>query len=154
MKGLKPSPHRRKYQPETSGKRPPENRRKYPRVFTDLPLEYWTQDNSHVRTGGIVLDASEVGLRIHSIQNMSVGTQLKITVFYIWEYKLETFEVFAEIVWENAHKTKYLYGIKLIEVMEKDRNKLKGILSQNSVKAPMIEAPKNKSEKERSRMYH
>ncbi len=153
MKSLKPSAHGRKYQSEDNGKRPPENRRKYSRVFTDLPLEYWTQDNSHIRTGGIVLDASEIGLRIHSIQNMSVGTQLKITVFYIYEYKLETFEVFAEIVWENAHKRKYLYGIKLIEMMEKDRNKLRSILGQNSVKTPLSEADKNKSGKERSRMY-
>jgi len=153
MKTLKPSAHRRKYQHEDSGKPPSENRRKYPRVFTDLPLEYWTQDNSHIRSGGIVLDASEVGFRIHSIQNMGVGTQLKITVFYICGYELETFEVFAEIVWENADKRKYLYGIKIIEVVEKDRNKLIGILRQNSVKARINEAHKNKSGSERSRMY-
>jgi len=66
---------------------------------------------------------------------------------------LETFEVFAEIVWENADKSKYLYGIKIIEVVEKDRNKLIGILRQNSVKARINEAHKNKSGSERSRMY-
>jgi len=153
MKSLKPSADRRKYQHKDSEKYPPEDRRKYPRVFTDLPFEYWTQDNSHVRSGGIVLDASEIGFLVHSIQNMGIGTQLKITVFYICGYKLETFEVFAEIVWENADKRKYLYGIKIIEVVEKDRNKLKGILSRNSVKAPINEANKNKSGKERSIMY-
>jgi len=153
MKSLKPSADRRKYQHEDSGKPPSENRRKYPRVFTDLPLEYWTQDNSHIRSGGIVLDASEIGFRIHSIQNMGAGTQLKITVFYICGYELETFEVFAEIVWENADKRKYLYGIKIIEVVEKDRSKLIGILRQNSVKARINEVNKNKSGKEKSRMY-
>lgn|SRR5512139_1652833 len=154
MKSLKPSADRRKYQHEDSGKHLPEDRRKYPRVFTDLPLEYWTQENSHIRSGGMVLDASEIGFRIHSIQNMGIGTQLKITVLYVCGYKLETFEVFAEIVWESADKNrKYLYGIKIIEAVETDRSKLIGILRQNSVKAPINEANKNKSGKERLRMY-
>jgi hypothetical protein len=146
MKNLRPSADK--------GKCPPEDRRRYPRVSTDLPLEYWTQENSHVRSGGIVLDASDIGFRIHSIQNMGIGTQLKITVFYICEYKLETLEVFAEIVWENANKNrKYLYGMKIIEMMEKDRSKLIGILKQNSIRALFDEANKNKSGKERSRMH-
>ncbi len=154
MKSLKPSADGRKLQHQSSGKFPPEDRRKHPRIFTDLPFEYWTQDNPHVFSGGIVLDASEVGFRIYSIQNMSIGTQLKITVFYIRGYELETFELFAEIVWENADKrTRHQYGTKIIEVTEKHHNILRSILRQNSFKAPTREADKNKSGEERSMIY-
>ncbi len=154
MRSLKPSADRRKYQHGNSGKCPPEERRRYPRVLMDLPFEYWTQDNPHVRSGGIILDASEIGFRIHSIQNMDIGTQLKITVFYICRYELETFEVFSEIVWENADKNrKYLYGTKIIEAAERHHHILKNILRQNSVKAPIHEAAKDKLGKARSMTY-
>ncbi len=145
---------RRKNKHKKSEKYPPKERRKYPRVFMNLPFEYWTQDNPHVRSGGIVLDASETGFRIHSIQTMAVGTQLKITVFYIFGYRLETFEVFAEIVWEDAPRnTKYLYGTKIIEAAEKHHNILKSILRHNSVKSPIHAPRESKSGDERSMTY-
>ncbi len=132
---------RRKNEHKKSEKYPPKERRKHSRIFMDLPFEYWTQDNPHVRSGGIVLDASQTGFRIHSIQNMGVGTQLKITVFYVFGYRLETFEVFAEIVWEdNPKNTKYLYGTKIVEAVERHHHILKGILRQHSAKAPVHQA--------------
>jgi hypothetical protein len=131
-----------------------EDRRKCTRISVDLPLEYWTQYNPHVRSGGIVLDASEIGFLIHSIEDMPVGTQLMVAVLYIWGYGLTNLGVWAEIVWKNVDKKgEYLYGLKFIEVLEKDRNKLKGILRQNSVKTTMNDANKNKWREERSMMY-
>ena len=130
-----------------------QDRRKYARVLLDLPFEYQTQYNPRAR-GGIVIDASEIGFRIHSIQNMDIGAQLKITVFYICGYELETFEVFSEIMWENADKNrKYLYGTKIIEAAERHHNILKNILRQNSVKAPIHQAAMDKLGKARSMTY-
>ncbi len=131
-----------------------EDRRKCARILVDLPFEYWAQYNPHVRSGGIVLDASETGFLIHSVEDMPVGTQLMVAVLYIWGYGLTNLGVWAEIVWKNVDKKgEYLYGLKFIEVVEKDRNKLIGILRQNLVKTTINEANKNKWRKERSMMY-
>jgi hypothetical protein len=130
------------------------DRRKCRRILVDLPFEYWTQYNPHVRSGGIVLDASEIGLLIHSIEDMPVNAQLMVAVLYIQGYGLTNLGVWAEIVWKNVDKKgDYLYGLKFIEVMEKDRNRLIGILRQNLVKTTINKANKNKWRKERSMMY-
>jgi hypothetical protein len=116
------------------------DRRKRPRVLLGLPFEYWTQYNPHIRCGGIVLDASEIGFLIYSPEDMPIGTQLKIVVIYIWGYGLTNLGVWAEIVWKNEKKEgKYLYGLKLIEVFGENRNKLRGLLRHNSMKNTVAE---------------
>lgn len=131
-----------------------EDRRKCARVLVDLPFEYWTLYNPHVRSGGIVLDASETGFLIHSIEDMPLGTQLMVAVLYMWGYGLTNLGVWAEIVWKNVDKKgHYLYGLKFLEVVEKDRSKLKGVLRHNSLNTTINEANKNKWRKERSMMY-
>jgi hypothetical protein len=120
---------RGKYEPEKRGKYQRENSRKYPRVFVDLPFEYWTRDNPHARRGGIVINASQIGFLIHSIENMPVGTHLNLNLFYILGYGLANLEVFVEIVWKNLDKNwGYLYGLKFIGILKEDHFKLKGLL--------------------------
>jgi len=129
------------------------DRRKCARILVELPFEYWTQYNPHVRSGGVVLDASEIGLLINSIEDMPVGTQLMVAVLYTWGYGLTNLGVWAEIVWKNVDKKgKYLYGLKVIEVARTDCDKLKGILRQNSVKTTINEANRKKWREERSMM--
>jgi hypothetical protein len=141
MKSLKPFNNRGNYQPE--------KRRKYPRVLMDLPFEYWTQDNHHTRRGGIVINASQIGFLIHSIQNMCIGTQLKITVFYIRGYELADLEVFAEIVWKNPDKKKgmYIYGLKFIGILKEDCYRLKGLLAITLRPSPTPIRPSAESNK-------
>ena len=130
------------------------DRRKCVRILVDLPFEYWTQYNPHVRSGGIVLDASEIGILIHSIEDMPVNTQLMVAVLYIQGYGLTNLGVWAEIVWKNVDKKgEYLYGLKFVEVAKKDRNKLMGMLRQNLFKATINKANQNKWTKERSMVY-
>jgi hypothetical protein len=127
------------------------DRRKCERILVDLPFEYWTQYNPHVRSGGIVLDASGIGLLIHSIEDMPVNTQLMVAVLYIQGYGLTNLGVWAEIVWKNVdEKGEYLYGLKFVEVSKKDHNKLMGILRRNLLKPIINKANKSKWRKERS----
>ncbi len=116
-----------------------ENRRKYPRVFLDLPFEYRTEYSRRVR-GGIVIDACEVGFLIHSTENMLVGTRLKIVVLYPKEYSLGTLEVFARIVWKrfDMKEKRYLYGLKFNGIWAEDDYKLKGLLRSSSEPPPPI----------------
>ena len=78
--------------------------------------------------GGIVVDGSEVGLRIHSGRNMPVGTKLNIVVLFRKEFQLTYFEVVAEIVWKDTclkeHWNGYQYGLEFIQSKGEDLRRL------------------------------
>ena len=108
------------------------DRRKYPRVHIDLPLEYRVKYDARAH-GGIVIDASESGFLIYSTEDIPIGTKLKMAVLFSAEYELTTFEVFAEIIWKNADVEKeeegYQYGLRFVQVLEEDYRKLGKLLS-------------------------
>ncbi len=108
------------------------DRRKYPRVHMELPLEYCVKYDAHDR-GGIVIDASEGGLLIYSIEDIPIGTKLEITVLFSAAYELAKFEVFGEIIWKKVDVEKgevgYQYGLKFIQILEEDYWKLRKLLS-------------------------
>jgi hypothetical protein len=98
----------------------------------DFPLEYRVI-NAPDAYGGIVVDGSEIGLRIHSVRNMPVGTRLNIAVIFPKEFQMTHFEVDAEIVWKDLHLKEdwegYQYGLKFIQIKEEDFQKLLQLLS-------------------------
>ena len=100
--------------------------------MVDLPLEYRIM-NAPYAHGGIVVNASEVGLLINSVKNMPVGTRLKIAVLFPKGFELANLEVRAEIIWKDLHWEEdwegYQYGLKFIQIMEEDHFKLKQLLS-------------------------
>ena len=107
------------------------DRRKYPRVSMDLPLEYLAKCDSRAR-GGIVMDASETGLLIYSTEDIPIGTNLKIAVLFPKQYELANFEVVGEIIWKKVNleprKKTYQYGLKFVQILEDDYWKLKKLL--------------------------
>ena len=107
------------------------DRRRFPRVFMDLPLEYQIMDTSNVH-GGLVINASETGLLIYSVKNIPIGTKLNIAVLFPKGFELANFEVFAEIIWKDIHWEEnwegYQLGLKFIKILEEDYRKLKGLL--------------------------
>lgn len=107
-------------------------RRRAPRIFIELPLEYRVT-NAPYAHGGIVVNASELGLLINSIKNMPIGTKLNVAVIFPKGYELSNFEVLAEIIWKDLHWEEdwegYQYGLKFIHIMEDDLQKLKQLLS-------------------------
>lgn len=102
-------------------------KRKYPRVGMDLPVDYWVK-HEHDAHGGIVVDASETGFLIHCVEDIPIGTKLKIAVLFPREYELANFEVAAEIirkkVLEKAEEG-YQYGIKFTKILKEDYGKLR-----------------------------
>jgi len=108
------------------------DRRKYPRVCMDLPLEYLATHDARAR-GGIVVDASETGFLIYSTEDIPVGTNLKIDVLFPKGFELANFEVLAEIIWKDLHWGEdwegYQYGLKFIQIFEGDRRELKELLN-------------------------
>jgi hypothetical protein len=115
-------------------KEPFKDRRRYPRVYMDLPLEYRMKYAPFAR-GGIVIDASETGFLIYSTEAIPVGTKLKVAVLYPKQYELAFFEVSAEIIWKKVvtkQEEGYQYGLKFIQILEEDYLKLRELLSGRS----------------------
>jgi hypothetical protein len=107
-------------------------RRRSPRMFIELPLEYRVV-NAPYSHGGLVVNMSEVGLLINSVKNMPVGTKLNIEVLFPKEFELTNFEVLAEIIWKDIYLEEdwegFRYGLKFIQISEEDLLKLKQLLS-------------------------
>ena len=112
---------------------PHQERRKSPRLLLDLPLEYRVVNAPYGPRGGLVVNASEIGLLINSIKNMPVGTKLNIAVLFPKGFELADFEVLAEIIWKDLHWEEdwegYQYGLKFIRIFEGDRRELKELLN-------------------------
>jgi len=107
-------------------------RRKYPRSMMDLPLEYRMKDLPQAH-GGLVVNASEEGLLIHSIKDMPVGLKLNIIVLFPKGFELTNFEVSAEIIWKDFHvydkSEGFQYGLKIIQIVDEEHSKLKQLLN-------------------------
>jgi hypothetical protein len=108
------------------------DRRKYPRVHIDLPLEYRVKYDAHAH-GAIVRDASEGGFLIYSLEDIPIGAKLEMTVLFSAEYELVKFEVLGEIIWKNGDaetgEEGRQYGLKFVQILEEDYWKLRGLLS-------------------------
>jgi c-di-GMP-binding flagellar brake protein YcgR len=106
-------------------------RRKFPRLFIELPLQYRLVDAPHSQ-GGMVVNLSEGGLLIQSVRDMPVGEKLSIEVLFPKEFALTHFEVFAEIIWKEKYLKEdwegFQYGLKFIQISEGDHRKLKQLL--------------------------
>jgi hypothetical protein len=121
-----------------------QERRLYPRSLVDLPVEYRIKDLPHAH-GGLVVNASEGGLLIHSLKDMPLGLKLHIAVMFLRGYELANFEVAAEIVWKDLHvynqSEGYQYGLKIIQISEEDHWKLKQLLSSQFRHAENFDRP-------------
>jgi len=108
------------------------DRRRYPRSVVDLPFEY-RMKNLPDAYGGLVVNASEGGLLIHSVKDMPVGLELRMVVLFPDGYELADFEVLAAIVWKDLYafgnSEGYRHGLRIVQILEGDRWKLKQLLN-------------------------
>ena len=108
-------------------------KRKSPRFYMDFPLEYRVL-NAPDAHGGVVVDGSEIGLRIQSIKNLPVGTRLNIAVIFPEDFQMTNFEVVAEIIWKDLYLKEdwngYQYGLQFILIREDDLRKLRQLLNE------------------------
>jgi hypothetical protein len=119
-------------------------RRKHPRSLVDLPVEYRIKDHPHAH-GGLVVNASEGGLLIHSIKDMPLGLKLDIAILFLRGYELANFEVTAEIIWKDLHMYNrsegYQYGLRIIQILEEDHQKLKQLLNSQFKRGENFDRP-------------
>jgi len=107
------------------------DRRKSQRMILDLPLEYRVIDVPYAH-GGLVVNASELGLLVQSVKSLPVGTKLNIAVLFPKGFELANFEVLAEILWKDLHWEEdwegYQYGLRFLQILDNEYWKLKQLL--------------------------
>jgi len=113
------------------------DRRRYPRVSIDLPLEYRDKGDSGLR-GAMVVNVGVGGFLIESTKDIPVDTRLKVTLLFSKGFKLADFEAVTQIVRKersskgdskgNQVLEGYRYGLEFIQVLGKDRWKLNCLL--------------------------
>ena len=109
-----------------------EERRKYPRSLLNLPFEYRVKESPRAH-GGVVVDASEGGFLIHSVEDMPVGQKLNIVLMFTSGFELTNLEVLTQIVRKDLSSYNgskgYQYGLQIIQMVEEDRRRLKQLLN-------------------------
>jgi len=114
---------------KSSGKR---EKRRYPRFFIDLPLEYQAADDPRLK-GGVIVNASEGGLLFESVKTIPHGTKLNVSVLFPKRFELAEFKLEAEIVWKEPLLKEewegFQYGLNIVRLLDEDHWKLKMILN-------------------------
>ena len=72
------------------------DRRVSPKIPLKLPMGYWETEDSC--QGGLMGNLSEEGMVIYSIQDMPIGTELRIKVFFRGGSDFDQFRVIGRIV--------------------------------------------------------
>ena len=107
------------------------DRRQYPRVSINLPLEYRESDNSSSE-GALVSNLSETGMLIYSIKDIPIGSEFKTVVFFSNGFKFDGFRVIAKAIWKDLHLERgwkgYKCGLQFVQILEEDRWKLLNLL--------------------------
>ena len=110
-------------------------KRRFPRFNVDLPMKY-SEVKVRKKQGGIAHDASEGGLLVYLQEKFSIGTKLKIEVFFSHGFKLTPIKAQAEIVWADIRGPEdwgeFKYGLKFINIGKEDFEKLQWLLDSLS----------------------
>jgi c-di-GMP-binding flagellar brake protein YcgR len=105
-------------------------RRTYRRFPISLPVEYYRAD-SRINQSGQTIDASEGGLQILLPEQIEIGQNLKMKLFFSSEAKLNAIEMLVEVVWINPQLSEgeqhYRSGVRFINISPEDMTKLKNL---------------------------
>ena len=108
-------------------------RRRHIRVKTELPLGYSTADGKE-HHGGMVADVSEGGLLVYLMENLIVGTLLKIEILFLKGLELNSINGTAKVVrsehapGENGRE--HRYGLQFESFRDGDFDKLKTLVME------------------------
>jgi c-di-GMP-binding flagellar brake protein YcgR len=93
-----------------------------------LPLEYYRANSPANRTGHS-LDASEGGLQILFPEQVEVGQNLSVKIYFSSESGLNTIEMVVEVVWINAQLAEgekhYRTGVRFASISPENMMKLR-----------------------------
>ena len=106
-------------------------RRKYPRVNVDLPVEYYRTDLT-THHNGRAINASEEGLLLYLPEQMEIDQHLRLKLFFTSGSELNTAEILVKVVWVDIYPEKnwgdYRTGVSFMDVSPEDMTKLRNFL--------------------------
>jgi c-di-GMP-binding flagellar brake protein YcgR len=106
-------------------------RRRQPRISTDLPAVYWHIENPTNHPGRL-LNASEGGLLLYLPEKMEVGQDLKVRLFIGPILELEPLDAFVQVVWNDlqfGENGPYRIGVEFVNISPEDMDRLRNFLN-------------------------
>ncbi len=106
-------------------------KRKQPRFFVDLPVEYYKL-GSIVKHDGKAMNASQGGLLLYSSEPLQIGQYLNLKLFFSAGSTLTAVETVAEVTWIDIRVGEgwgnYRTGVRFFDILPGDLGKLKEFL--------------------------
>ena len=123
-------------------------RRKYPRINVDLPINY-NGGNQLFTKNGRVVNASEGGLLVHLQDEIVVGHRLALKLFLHSHSELNIISPSVQVVWTAIHMKKdftwdFPTGVRIVDIPPNDMIKLKNFLTSFMQKTPDTSLPNNR----------
>jgi c-di-GMP-binding flagellar brake protein YcgR len=108
-------------------------KRKHPRFFVELPMDY-SRKGKQPDFGGIIKDASEGGILVYLPEKLEVGELLKIDIFFAKGLELNSIQGVAKIVWADlaARETykEHRYGLEFHSMPKGTLQKLRNLMKE------------------------
>ncbi len=108
-------------------------RRKHPRFFVELPLDYSRKRNKG-DFGGIIQNASEEGVLVYLPEKLDLGELLKIEIYFAKGLELNTIQGIAKVVWTDLAAREswreHRYGLQFQSIQKRTLQRLKGLLKE------------------------
>jgi len=114
-------------------------KRKYPRFNVDLPIKYG-RTQIFLKYARAV-NASQGGLLLRLPEEIQVGQQLALRLFFPSHSELSTIKASVRVVWMDLHMRKdwswdYQTGVRFVDICTEDMTILRNFLTGLGQKAP------------------
>jgi hypothetical protein len=122
---------------ELTGRNLDSEKRKYPRFNVDLPIKY-SRTNLLFKCARAV-NASEGGLLLHLPEELGIGQQLALKLFFPSCADSNIMEMVVQVVWMDIRLRKdwawdYQTGVRFVDISREDRVVLKNFLTDHAQK--------------------
>ncbi len=108
-------------------------RRKHPRFFVELPLDY-SRKRGKGDFGGMIKNASEEGVLVYLPEKLDLGELLKIEIYFAKGLELNTIQGVAKVVWTDLAAREswreHRYGLQFQSIQKATLQRLKGLLKE------------------------
>lgn len=114
-------------------------KRKYPRFNVDLPIKYG-RTNLFFKYARAV-NASQGGLLLRLPEEVEVGQNLALKLFFPFDSELNTIKASVRVVWMDIHMRKdwawdYQTGVRFVDISPEDMTVLKNFLMTPAQRPP------------------
>ncbi len=106
-------------------------KRRQPRFFVDLPVEY-QKLGSIIKHDGKAMNASQGGLLLYSSEPLQIGQYLNLKLFFSAGSALTAIDIVVEVTWIDIRVDEgwgdYRTGVRFFDILPEDMGKLKEFL--------------------------